>query len=57
MQLDVMRARNWSQTWRLITERELVSFLSTELADQDIINAVIKVAISYTARNFYTSVM
>ena len=33
---------NWMQTWRLIAERELMSMLSTALADQDVINAVIK---------------
>ncbi|KAL7647737.1 UNVERIFIED_CONTAM: hypothetical protein RMT77_001346 [Armadillidium vulgare] len=42
IRLDIMRERNWSQTWRLIAERELITLLSTQLADQDIINAVIK---------------
>ena len=37
-----MRRSNWSQMWRLIAERDLTTLLSTQLADQDIINAVIK---------------
>ncbi|KAK7065243.1 Xylosyl- and glucuronyltransferase large1, partial [Halocaridina rubra] len=40
--LDVMRQRNWSQKWKLIAERDLTTLFSTQLADQDIINAVVK---------------
>ena len=34
--LDLTRLRkmNWMQTWRLIAERELMTMLSTALADQ-----------------------
>ncbi|XP_075423642.1 xylosyl- and glucuronyltransferase LARGE2 [Ascaphus truei] len=32
----------WEEMWRLTAERELMSMLSTSLADQDIFNAVIK---------------
>ena len=42
LRLDLMRRSNWSQMWRLIAERELTTLLSTQLADQDIINAVVK---------------
>ncbi|KAK4319840.1 hypothetical protein Pmani_009257 [Petrolisthes manimaculis] len=42
IRLDVMRQSNWSQRWRLIAERDLTTLYSTQLADQDIINAVIK---------------
>ncbi|XP_066945439.1 xylosyl- and glucuronyltransferase LARGE2s-like isoform X2 [Macrobrachium rosenbergii] len=42
IRLDVMRQRNWSQKWKLIAERDLTTLFSTQLADQDIINAVIK---------------
>uniref|UniRef100_T1JEW5 Glycosyltransferase-like protein LARGE1 n=1 Tax=Strigamia maritima TaxID=126957 RepID=T1JEW5_STRMM len=42
MNLNKMRDMNWMQTWRLIAEKELLSMLSTQLADQDIFNAVIK---------------
>ncbi|XP_077868932.1 xylosyl- and glucuronyltransferase LARGE1 [Saccoglossus kowalevskii] len=42
--LDVKKLRKmkWMQMWRLTAERELMSMLSTSLADQDIFNAVIK---------------
>ncbi|KAG5846163.1 hypothetical protein ANANG_G00146900 [Anguilla anguilla] len=40
--LDRLRKLRWEQTWRLTAERELMSMLSTSLADQDIFNAVIK---------------
>ncbi|NXA36370.1 LARG2 glucuronyltransferase, partial [Eudromia elegans] len=40
--LDRLRRLGWEQTWRLTAERELMSMLSTSLADQDIFNAVIK---------------
>ncbi len=42
MRLDRLRALGWQQTWRLIAEKELVTMLSTALADQDVFNAVIK---------------
>ncbi|KAG9339961.1 hypothetical protein JZ751_022276, partial [Albula glossodonta] len=40
--LDRLRKLRWEQMWRLTAERELMSMLSTSLADQDIFNAVIK---------------
>ncbi|XP_077178412.1 xylosyl- and glucuronyltransferase LARGE2 [Paroedura picta] len=40
--LDRLRKIGWEQIWRLTAERELMSMLSTSLADQDIFNAVIK---------------
>ncbi|XP_027899735.1 xylosyl- and glucuronyltransferase LARGE1 isoform X1 [Xiphophorus couchianus] len=40
--LDRLRKVRWEQMWRLTAERELMSMLSTSLADQDIFNAVIK---------------
>ncbi|XP_072554648.1 xylosyl- and glucuronyltransferase LARGE2s isoform X2 [Paramormyrops kingsleyae] len=40
--LDRLRRIGWEQMWRLTAERELMSMLSTSLADQDIFNAVIK---------------
>ncbi|XP_073514953.1 xylosyl- and glucuronyltransferase LARGE2 isoform X3 [Phyllobates terribilis] len=42
--LDKLRQISWEETWRLTAERELMSMLSTSLADQDIFNAVIKSA-------------
>jgi glycosyltransferase-like protein LARGE len=32
--LEKLRALDWVQTWRLIAERELMTMLSTALADQ-----------------------
>ena len=29
---------NWSQTWRLVAEKDLVTMYGTSLADQDIFN-------------------
>lgn len=40
--LDRLRKLGWEQMWRLTAERELMSMLSTSLADQDIFNAFIK---------------
>ena len=34
MELDKLRMTKWSDTWRLIAERELLTMLSTPLADQ-----------------------
>ena len=42
MRLFALRAFKWSQVWKMIAEKELLSMLSTSLADQDIFNAVIK---------------
>ncbi|XP_010142149.1 PREDICTED: glycosyltransferase-like protein LARGE2 [Buceros rhinoceros silvestris] len=46
LMLDRLRHLGWEQMWRgmwrLTAERELMSMLSTSLADQDIFNAVIK---------------
>ncbi|KAK5934771.1 hypothetical protein CgunFtcFv8_020197 [Champsocephalus gunnari] len=40
--LERLRRLGWEQMWRLTAERELMSMLSTSLADQDIFNAFIK---------------
>ncbi|CAH1786754.1 unnamed protein product [Owenia fusiformis] len=44
--LDLKKLRHmtpsWSHTWRLVAEKELMTMLSTGLADQDIFNAVLK---------------
>ncbi|KAM9481796.1 xylosyl- and glucuronyltransferase LARGE2s isoform 1-T5 [Clarias gariepinus] len=40
--LERLRKLGWEQMWRLTAERELMSMLSTSLADQDIFNAIIK---------------
>ncbi|KAJ7986204.1 hypothetical protein DPEC_G00348360 [Dallia pectoralis] len=40
--LERLRHIGWEQMWRLTAERELMSMLSTSLADQDIFNAFIK---------------
>ena len=42
VRLDILRQKGWSQLWRLAAEQYLTTLLSTQLADQDIINAVIK---------------
>ncbi|XP_076351503.1 xylosyl- and glucuronyltransferase LARGE1-like isoform X2 [Tachypleus tridentatus] len=42
LHLDRLREVSWMQMWKLIAEKELLSMLSTSLADQDIINAVLK---------------
>ena len=41
MELAVLRAADWSQVWRLVAETDLVTMLSTSLADQDVFNAVV----------------
>ncbi|XP_029438002.1 LARGE xylosyl- and glucuronyltransferase 2 isoform X2 [Rhinatrema bivittatum] len=40
--LEKLRNIGWEQMWHLTAELELMSMLSTSLADQDIFNAVIK---------------
>ncbi|XP_072033911.1 xylosyl- and glucuronyltransferase LARGE1-like [Amphiura filiformis] len=40
--LKKLRDLNWMHMWRLTAEKELMNLLSTSLADQDVINAVIK---------------
>ena len=42
MSLNKLREFDWSQIWKMIAEKELLSMLSTSLADQDIFNTVIK---------------
>ena len=42
MKVARLRALGWSQTWRTVAESDLVTQLSTSLADQDVLNAVIK---------------
>ena len=36
-----LRKMNWLRVWRGVAENNLVTLLSTSLADQDVINAVI----------------
>ncbi|XP_075591933.1 xylosyl- and glucuronyltransferase LARGE2s [Dermatophagoides farinae] len=40
--LQRLRDFNWSAIWKIVAEKELLSMLSTSLADQDIFNAIIK---------------
>ena len=42
MDLAKLRSRNWSQLWRLVAEKDLVTMYGTSLADQDIFNGVLK---------------
>jgi len=42
MSLKKLRSIQWSNIWRTVAENELVTQLSTSLADQDVLNAVIK---------------
>lgn len=42
MNLAKLRAKNWSQLWRLVAEKDLVTMYGTSLADQDIFNALLK---------------
>lgn len=42
MDLNRLRKDNWSKTWRIVAETDLVTMFSTSLADQDIFNAVLR---------------
>ena len=42
MDLAKLRAMNWSQLWRLVAEKDLVTMYGTSLADQDIFNGLLK---------------
>ena len=42
MDLAILRRADWAQTWRMVAETDLVTMLSTSLADQDIFNAVVR---------------
>jgi len=42
MDLSKLRKQSWSQTWRTVAENDLVTQLSTSLADQDVLNAVLR---------------
>lgn len=42
LRLQKLREFNWSAIWKMVAEKELISMLSTSLADQDIFNAIIK---------------
>ena len=42
MDLSKLRRQSWSQTWRTVAESDLVTQLSTSLADQDVLNAVLR---------------
>lgn len=40
--LEQLRVLKWSELWRVVAETELTSLLATTLADQDIVNAVLR---------------
>lgn len=44
MLLDLKKLRiiNWDTLWKTVAEKDLLTYFSTSLADQDIFNAVIK---------------
>ena len=42
MNLAMLRKLNWMQMWKRIAEKELMTMFATSLADQDIINSVLK---------------
>lgn len=42
LKLKTLREFNWNAIWKMVAEKELLSMLSTSLADQDIFNAIIK---------------
>lgn len=42
LQLQRLRELGWGHLWRLIAEKDLITMLATSLADQDILNAIIK---------------
>lgn len=42
MNLEKLRELNWLNMWKMVAEKELLTYYKTTLADQDIINAVIK---------------
>lgn len=42
VKLNKLNAINWSQLWRGVAENDLMTMLSTSLADQDIFNAVLR---------------
>jgi len=42
MDLAKLRSLNWSQLWRLVAEKDLVTMYGTSLADQDIFNGLLK---------------
>lgn len=42
MNLAMLRKLNWMQMWKHIAEKELMTMFTTSLADQDIINSVLK---------------
>lgn len=43
LNLELMREQNWNETWHLATRNSLVTQKKAALADQDVINAAIKV--------------
>eukprot|EP00095_Tigriopus_kingsejongensis_P005592 snap_masked-scaffold12_size759060-processed-gene-6.2 protein:Tk05592 transcript:snap_masked-scaffold12_size759060-processed-gene-6.2-mRNA-1 annotation:"glycosyltransferase-like protein large2" len=42
MHLERLRLHNWSHMWRLVAEKDLTTYYTTHLADQDVFNAVVK---------------
>ncbi|KAL4225615.1 Xylosyl- and glucuronyltransferase large2 [Mactra antiquata] len=42
MNLEMLRQLKWMRLWRQVAEKDLMTMLSTQLADQDIINSVLK---------------
>lgn len=42
LNLEVLKQIDWPHLWKTITKRDTIVYGSTRLADQDIINAVLK---------------
>lgn len=47
MHVQAMLASNWTQVWKSVAQLELISELSTSLADQDIVNAILRLYPSF----------
>jgi len=48
--LAKLSSLDWDYTWRQVTESEMISHLSTSLADQDIFNAVLRLHVNLVYR-------
>lgn len=42
LQMKRLRRLKWAHLWRYIAERDLVTMYATSLADQDVLNAIIR---------------
>ena len=54
--LERLRGMNWWRIWRGVAENNLMTLLSTSLADQDVINAVLNRCLKTRGRRIYTTV-